>query len=80
MFSRKSGFAPVGRLQTSTYFVSRHLAQEVPFRAEVRPHEDFDWLLRVSTKTDAPFQVLPEVLSVYHNELEAGREGAVGSV
>jgi len=78
MFCRRGLMSRVGRLQTSTYFVSRRLAQEVPFRPEVRPQEDFDWLLRSAARTDMPFELLPELLSIYHNEQTVDREGATG--
>jgi glycosyltransferase involved in cell wall biosynthesis len=78
LFCRKGIQSRSGNLQTSTYFVSRLLAQEVPFRPEIRPQEDFDWLLRSAAKADRPFQLLDQPLATYHNEESVGREGAVG--
>lgn len=78
MFCRKGLLSRSGHLQTSTYFVSRLLAQDVSFRAEVRPQEDFDWLLRLAAKLDRPFQLLTESLSIYHNEQTVNRESAGG--
>jgi glycosyltransferase involved in cell wall biosynthesis len=78
MFCRKGILSRSGNLQTSTYFVSRHLAQHVPFRSEVRPQEDFDWLMRLAAELDRPFQLLAKPLSIYHNEENVNREGAAG--
>lgn len=79
LFARNGIFGHPGHVQTSTYFVSRALAREVSFRPEVRPQEDFDWLIRSAAKADRPFQLLPETLSIYHNEQITGREGTVGN-
>ena len=78
MFCRKGFLSRSGHLQTSTFFVSRLLAKEVRFRAEVRPQEDYDWLMRIVSELDRPFQLLDEPLSIYHNEQTVDREGAVG--
>ena len=78
LFCRKGLLSRSGTVQTSTYFVSRRLAEAVPFRAEVRPQEDLDWLMRCAREADRPFFVVPEPLSIYHNEETTGREGAVG--
>jgi glycosyltransferase involved in cell wall biosynthesis len=78
MFCRKGLLSRAGHLQTSTYFVSRALAREVPFRPEVRPQEDFDWLLRCDALADRPFHLVLEPISIYHNEQTTGREGAAG--
>jgi glycosyltransferase involved in cell wall biosynthesis len=78
MFCRKGLASKSGHVQTSTFFVSRLLAQEVQFRPEVRPQEDFDWLLRCFAKSDRPFHVVTETLSIYHNEKITDREGARG--
>lgn len=79
MFCRKGFLSRSGHLQTSTYFVSRRLAQDVPFRVEIRPQEDFDWLMRSAAKADRPLHLLTETLSIYHNEQTVGREGATGN-
>jgi glycosyltransferase involved in cell wall biosynthesis len=78
IYCRKGFLSRSGMTQTSTYFVSRRLAHEVPFRA-IRPQEDLDWLMRAASKSDRSFQLVQEPLSIYHNEEKAGREGAVGA-
>lgn len=78
LFCRKGIFSESGLLQPSTYFASRKLLQEVQFKPRLRPHEDFDWLMRASRSLDRPFVVLDSALSVYHNEASSGREGNSG--
>jgi glycosyltransferase involved in cell wall biosynthesis len=77
LFCRRGLSSVCGLLQPSTYFVSRRLVLEVPFR-RLRPHEDFDWLMRISNCVDRPPFVVADALSIYHNEKQVGREGTAG--
>ncbi len=78
LFSRKGVLSRTARPQTSTYFASTELARAVPFRAVSRSQEDLDWLMRAAALTDRPFLLLPQPLSIYHNQQTTGREGAAG--
>nr|WP_281383538.1 glycosyltransferase [Granulicella aggregans] len=79
LFCRKGPLRVQGLVQTSTYFVSTRLLQEFPLKAGLTPHEDYDWLMRVSKRCDRPFTVVPGPLSIYHNEQITNREGAGGN-
>lgn len=58
-------------LQTSTLFVPRSLLLRVPFRAGLRRHQDWDWVLRAEREAGAQFIVLNEPLTAYR--IEDGR-------
>ena len=79
LFSRKGLLGSTARPQTSTYFASAELARAVPFRAVSRSQEDLDWLMRAAALADRPFLLLPQPLSIYHNQQTSGREGAAGN-
>lgn len=52
--------------QTSTFFCSRSLLLEVPFRKAMPGFQDIDWFLRVNSHPRVRLIALPEVLSVYY--------------
>jgi glycosyltransferase involved in cell wall biosynthesis len=52
--------------QTSTFFCSRELLLEVPFRKELKGFHDIDWFLRVNSHPEVKLEVVEELLSVYH--------------
>jgi glycosyltransferase involved in cell wall biosynthesis len=52
--------------QTSTFFCSRELLLEVPFRKELKGFHDIDWFLRVNSYPEVKLEVVEELLSVYH--------------
>jgi glycosyltransferase involved in cell wall biosynthesis len=52
--------------QTSTFFCSRQLLLEVPFRKELKGFHDIDWFLRVNSRPKVKLEVVKELLSVYH--------------
>ena len=47
----------------STIVCDRALLVEVPWNAELRLHEDWDWLLRVADRADTRIVILPDVLT-----------------
>jgi glycosyltransferase involved in cell wall biosynthesis len=53
--------------QTSTFFFSRELFLEIPFRKELKSFQDIDWFLRVNSDPTVRFFVVAESLSVYHS-------------
>ncbi len=52
--------------QTSTFFCSRQLLLDVPFRKELKGFHDIDWFLRVNSSPKVKLEVVKELLSVYH--------------
>ncbi len=52
-------------LQTSTLFIPRALLLAAPFRAGLKRHQDWDWLLRISSHPGVRFCVLPEPLVIF---------------
>jgi glycosyltransferase involved in cell wall biosynthesis len=52
--------------QTSTFFCSRELLLEVPFRKELKGFHDIDWFLRVNSHPEVKLEIVEEPLSVYH--------------
>ena len=66
LFIRKSiGFGE-GFLQTSSFFTSRKMFLEVPFRKGQQRFQDTDWLLRASSHPQAQVQVIDDPLVVYY--------------
>ncbi len=53
--------------QTSTFFCSRELFLEVPFRKELKSFQDIDWFLRVTSSPQLRLEVVAEPLSVYYS-------------
>lgn len=52
--------------QTSTFFCSRELFRDIPFRKGQRGFQDIEWFLRVSSDPETIVTVVPEPLSIYH--------------
>ncbi len=65
LFDRRSWFARVGFVQTSSYLMPLSLFQEVRFRLD-NPHDDWDFLLRLSKVLGVRIETVPEVLVVLH--------------
>ena len=59
-------------LQTSTLMMPRELMAAVPFRAGLKRHQDWDWVLRAERALGVEFAVVDEPLVVYR--AEDGRE------
>jgi glycosyltransferase involved in cell wall biosynthesis len=53
--------------QTSTFFCSRELFLEIPFRKELKSFQDIDWFLRVNSDPEIQLEVVAEPLSVYYS-------------
>jgi glycosyltransferase involved in cell wall biosynthesis len=49
LFCRTGLFDPGGLMQTSTLMAPRDLLLAVPFREELRIHQDWDWLIRAAS-------------------------------
>lgn len=65
LFTRHSLSTSGFTVASSTLLCSRALATEVPWRPDLRLHEDWDWVLRVSRQPGAVLSVLPEPLVRY---------------
>jgi hypothetical protein len=53
--------------QTSTFFCSRQLFLDLPFRKELKSFQDIDWFLRVTSDPTVQFVAVGETLSVYYS-------------
>jgi glycosyltransferase involved in cell wall biosynthesis len=53
--------------QTSTYFCSRELFLEFPFRKELKSFQDIDWFLRINSDPTVKLEVVADILSVYYS-------------
>ena len=53
-------------LMSTVLFARRSLFTRVPFQAEVRCHEDWDWLLRAAAEPDVGVVGVDGVLATYH--------------
>ena len=61
-----------GEILTSTLLVSRSLAVEHLFKADLPKHQDLDFVLRLGY-TDAKFVFVPQVLTIWYNEYRSDR-------
>ncbi len=55
-------------MQSSTFFLSRALALRVPFRQDLKRHQDWDWAVRLQREVGVEVVAVPQVLTVYHRE------------
>jgi glycosyltransferase involved in cell wall biosynthesis len=68
LFDRRHTFAGSGFIQTSSYMMPRALYQKSPFAVNT-PHDDWDFLLRLSKVSGARVETVPEILvNVYFEE------------
>jgi glycosyltransferase involved in cell wall biosynthesis len=67
LFDRRSLFKGSGFIQTSSYLLPRRLFDEVRFNVE-SPHDDWEFLLRLSKQVEARIETVPEVLVIFHSE------------
>jgi glycosyltransferase involved in cell wall biosynthesis len=67
LFDRRSLLMGPGFFQTSSYLLPRQLFDEVRFNVE-SPHDDWEFLLRLSKQAGARIETVPEVLVIFHSE------------
>lgn len=67
LFDRRTLFGGSSFMQTSSFLLPRHLMDEVRFD-EDSPHDDWDFLLRLSKQQNVRIDTVPEVLVVVHFE------------
>jgi glycosyltransferase involved in cell wall biosynthesis len=61
LFDRRSPFAGHGFIQTSSYLLPRALCRDLRFRTD-NPHDDWDFLLRLSKQNAVRVETVPEIL------------------
>ena len=61
LFDRRSPFAGRGFIQTSSYLLPRALCRDLRFRPDT-PHDDWDFLLRLSKEMAVRVETVPEIL------------------
>jgi glycosyltransferase involved in cell wall biosynthesis len=66
LFIRKGLSFGEGFIQTSSYFISRQMFMEIPFRKGQQKFQDTDWLLRASAHPAAIVEVIAEPLVTYY--------------
>jgi glycosyltransferase involved in cell wall biosynthesis len=62
LFRRTTVAYGEGLLHTSTLMCDRRLIEIEPWDLSLSRHQDWDWVLRVSTRQDVAFRMCPEVL------------------
>lgn len=67
LFDRRSPFRAPGFIQTSSYLLPRQLFDKVRFET-ASPHDDWEFLLRLSKQAGARIETVPEVLVVLYFE------------
>jgi glycosyltransferase involved in cell wall biosynthesis len=68
LFDRRSPFAGRGFIQTSSYLLPRALCRGLRFRTDT-PHDDWDFLLRLSKQQAVRVETVPEILvNIYVEE------------
>jgi glycosyltransferase involved in cell wall biosynthesis len=61
LFDRRSPFAGRGFIQTSSYLLPRAVCRDLRFRTDT-PHDDWDFLLRLSKQKAVHVETVPEIL------------------
>ncbi|MFP5228635.1 MAG: glycosyltransferase family 2 protein [Acidobacteriota bacterium] len=75
LFCRKGLRDPGGVLQTSTLLAPRDLLLAVPFHSGLALHQDWDWLIRVTSHTGVGVSMVRQPLAIWR--VDEGR-GSVG--
>src|SRR5262249_44930284 len=69
LFDRRSLLGGLGFIQTSSYLLPRQLFDKVRFNVE-SPHDDWEFVLRLSKQAGARIETISEVLVVLYFEEE----------
>lgn len=72
LFCRAGITDPGGLMQTSTLLAPRDLLLAVPFREELRIHQDWDWVIQVSAYEGVSIVMVPAPLTVWR--VQDGRD------
>lgn len=73
LLCRPGLFAGSGYVQTSTWFVSRQLADICSFTPRLKRNQDLDWMLRAMSIPHACFRLVREPLSIFNSAQDTGR-------
>ena len=67
-----------GLIQTSTILTRKELLERVPFRVDLKKHDDWDWLLRASALDGVGVAFVPtlEPLAIWNREQDRPRRSA----
>ena len=78
LFRRRRWFSGEGIVLSSALLTTKRLLQQVPFRAELKRHEDLDWLLRASRLSGSMVEFVPtaQPLAIWYKE---GRRASMSS-
>jgi glycosyltransferase involved in cell wall biosynthesis len=68
LFARKALFQGEGLLATPTLFTTRKLLLEVPFRNDLKKHQDWDWILRAARQEGVGIEFQEAPLAIVHME------------
>lgn len=66
LFVRNSGFQGEGLIHTSTIFTTKKLLEKISFNTALQRHDDWDWLLRATTKTGVGVEFVQQTLSIWY--------------
>ena len=66
LFCRRRFVDGARYMQTSTLMMRRELMIDLPFRKDLKRHQDWDWLLRAAPRSDVGFHMVMEPLTVFH--------------
>ena len=73
LLCRTGFFTGSGYVQTSTWLVSKQLADRCPFTPRLKRNQDLDWMLRAMSIPDAHFRLVREPLSIFNSVQHDGR-------
>ena len=68
LLSRDTWVQGEGLITTSMILAPRELLQRIPFRAGLRRHQEWDWLLRAAASAEVDILTAWEVLATWHIE------------
>jgi glycosyltransferase involved in cell wall biosynthesis len=66
LLARNSWSYGDGLLSTITLLLPKDLFESVPFRPELRRHQDWDWVLRAAKTTGAGIEFIAKPLAIWH--------------
>jgi glycosyltransferase involved in cell wall biosynthesis len=75
LFCRRSLHDGPFAMQTSTLMMRRDLMLKLPFRAHLKRHQDWDWVLRAGQVNGVEFTVIEGPLVIYRTEDERSSVG-----
>jgi glycosyltransferase involved in cell wall biosynthesis len=79
LFARRGLFWGEGLVHTSTLFTRRGLLERIPYREDLKKHEDWDWLMR-ATRAGAAVMFVPESEPLAVRTVDDGRPRASRSL